>query len=165
MCLWAWYSPWREKPFGQPKKVVEPTATCSLALPAWLWSSIGCERCQDDVPLQGYKEWSGRGRKKDLPLPQSLVLKSLYCVGLRCRLESSASAVSRKVCGAIHFLRSCILVWLAGLPCWQSLTDRPSEGGMWWTLPTWFPFLLHNPWNGLTQRECLDQKQYIRDNR
>jgi len=52
------------------------------------------------------------------------------CVVLRCCLESSTLAESRRVCAAIRFPQPCTLVRLEGLPCWQFLTDRPSEGGM-----------------------------------
>jgi len=150
MCSRGWGSPWRVEPFGRLKEVVEQTASCWLVLSCWLWRSIGCERCQGDVPLQGYKKWLGRGRKKDLPLPQSLGVKRMDGVVLRYCLESSALARSWRVCIAIRFLRPCTLMRLARLPCWQFLTHRLSEGGMRWTVPTWFPFLLPNPWNGLT---------------
>jgi len=150
MCLRGWCSLQREEPFGQLQEVVERTASHWLVLPAWLWMSIGCVRCYDNVLLRGYREWSGKGRMKGLALLQSLGVKRMDCVVLRCCLESSALAGFRGVWVAICILRPCTIGRLGGLRCWQLLTNYPSEGGTRWTVPTWFPSLLPNPWYGLT---------------
>jgi len=47
--------------------------------------------------MQRYKQWSGKGRKKNLSLPQRLEVKRMGCVVLWYFLESSALAVSLKV--------------------------------------------------------------------
>jgi len=87
-------------------------------------------RYQDGVLLWGCRARLGSGRKKDLALPQSLGVKRIDCVVLRCCFESFAIAGSQRVCAAICFIRLCTLVRLGGIVCWEFLTDHPSEGGM-----------------------------------
>jgi len=55
----------------------------------------------------------------------------MYFVILQYCLESSAPAGSLTVCAAFRILRPYTLAVLGGLPCWQFLTARPSEGCMW----------------------------------